>query len=85
MQREQIQELLKRRPFQPFRVHLTDGRACDVSYPGITLLSQYSLTIGFPEPDDPDPDPVYDRTEMVQLSQISRVGILPAEVTPDAR
>jgi hypothetical protein len=83
MQREKIQELLKRRPFQPFRVHLTDGRAFDVRYPGITLLSQYSLTIGFPEPDDPDP--VYDRTEMVQLSQISRVEILPAEVTPDAR
>jgi hypothetical protein len=85
MKREPLEELLKRRPFQPFRIHLSDGRTFDVRFPGITLLSQYSLTIGYPAADDPDPEPAYERTEWVLLSLIDRVEMLPAEVAPGTR
>jgi hypothetical protein len=84
MQREQLQELLKRRPFHPFRLHLTDGRAFDVRYPRLTLLGQNSLMIGYPAPNDTDPDPPYDRTEWALLPLITRLEMLPAEFTPKA-
>ncbi|HXG10598.1 MAG TPA: hypothetical protein VNK04_12625 [Gemmataceae bacterium] len=71
MLREQLYDLLHRRPFQPFRVHLKDGRVFEIHYPEINLLGQSFIEIGIPEPDNPDP--FAERTVFVLLSQIQQV------------
>jgi hypothetical protein len=70
MEREELSRLLRQRPFQPFRVVLTDGRTFDVRYPEMNLLARLFIKIGIPEP---GPSPICDHTEFVPLSQIVRV------------
>ncbi len=80
MKQEELRELLKRRPFQPFRVHLTDGRSYEIRYPEINLLGQTFIDIGIPVPNDPDP--FCDHTVIVPLSLIRHIELLPEESIP---
>src|SRR5262249_21618929 len=72
MQREVVREWLKREPFQPFRVHLSDGRSYDIRYPRMNLLAQAFIKIGIPEPNSTDPL-ICDHTEYVRLDEIVRL------------
>jgi hypothetical protein len=76
MEREELRLLLRREPFEPFRVYLTDGRTHDVLYPNMHILGQIHMTIGFPEPNVADP--YCDHTVSVMLSDIARAEIVPA-------
>jgi hypothetical protein len=80
VQRDLVREWLKRRPFQPFRLHLTDGRNFDIYYPRMNLLGQTFLKVGIPESSGTDPL-ICDHTEYVRLEQIARLEPLG---TPDA-
>lgn len=82
MQREKLHDLLRQRPFLPFCVYLQDGRVYEIHYPEINLLWESHITIGIPVPNDPDP--VYDYTVLVPLSQIARVELLPVPAPPAA-
>lgn len=55
MRQEDLRQFLRQQPFQPFRVTLTDGRTYDVRHPELVAIGRYSLIIGFPSPDDPEP------------------------------
>jgi len=77
MQRTELHEWLKRRPFQPFRVHLADGRTFDIYRPRTNLLGQTFIKIGIPDPDDPGPLSC-DHTEYVPLAQITQLEPLTA-------
>lgn len=81
MQRETLREWLKREPFQPFRVHVADGRSYDVRHPRTNLLAQTFIKIGIPEPGSTDPWSC-DHTEYVALAEITRVEPLSA-VSPN--
>jgi hypothetical protein len=37
---EELRHLLRQRPFQPFRVHLTNGKVLDVVCPEISLIGE---------------------------------------------
>jgi hypothetical protein len=76
MDHAELQRLLRQRPFQPFRVVVSDGRTYDVRYPEMNLLARGFIKIGIPEP---GPNPLCDHTEFVWLSQIARVE--PLETT----
>ena len=78
MDREAMREWLKRRPFQPFRVYVADGRIYDVRHPRTNLLAYTYINIGVPAPDLPAS--VCDHTEYVALKDITRVEPLPASV-----
>jgi len=71
---EEIRELLRKRPFQPFRVHLTDGRSFTIEYPIINAVIETCMTIGIPTPNDPDP--LAERRIYVDLNRIERVAVL---------
>ena len=77
MQRETLREWLKREPFQPFRVYLTDGRTFDIHHPRANLLAQTFIKIGIPEPGSTNPR-ICDYTEYVPLAQIARLEPLPS-------
>jgi hypothetical protein len=80
MQRETLREWLKRQPFQPFRVHLTDGRRFDVLYPRMNLLAQTFIKIGIPAPDIPS-EIVCDHTEYMRLDEITSIEPLAADTS----
>ncbi len=79
MEREQLQHLLRQKPFQPFRVFLRDGRTFDIRYPRMNLLARTYVNIGIPEAGTPLP--LCDHTEFVRLSEIARVEMLSSEAS----
>lgn len=48
MDRQTIQELLHRRPFEPFEVHLSSGEVHQVHNPEFAVLLRSNLFIGYP-------------------------------------
>jgi hypothetical protein len=74
--REQLEQFLRRRPFQPFRVHVLDGRTFDIRYPELNLLGPSYLSIGIPAADEPEL--FADRVSTFGLTHITKVEPLPA-------
>jgi len=71
MIREQLQTLLRRRPFRPFRIYVADGRTFDVRYPRMNLLADTYINIGVPESEAAFP--ICDHTEYVPFKLIERI------------
>jgi hypothetical protein len=75
-----IVEALRRRPFVPFRLHLSDGTVYEIRHPELVMVGLGSLVVGFPSGDEPDP--LYERYTTVALSHI--VGLEPMQVDSPA-
>jgi hypothetical protein len=78
--RQEIERLLKAKPFVPFRVYMKDGRHYDVvRYPGQTLVTDWGLHIGV----DPESEDIwiYDRVVDCAYSHMDRVEPLEAART----
>lgn len=45
MQAEEIRTHLRKKPFQPFRVHLSEGTSFEVPHPELALLNQREIAI----------------------------------------
>lgn len=72
---EEVSEALKVRPFQPFRLHPTDGAAFDVRHPEAILPTRRVVVLGV----GGDPaSGVFDRA--IQISLLHIVRIEPLEV-----
>ena len=52
----EIQEHVRKRPFAPFRVFLSDGSAHDVRHPEFILVMQREIIIGLPTHGDEIPE-----------------------------
>jgi len=74
MRTEDLTEFVRRRPFQPFRITLTDGRTFDVHHPELMMVGRSSAVIGVPRPGDANP--VYDRAVTVSLVHIMQIEAL---------
>jgi len=46
--REQILRLLRQRPFQPFRLHLSSGITHEVRHPELAMVSPSYIVVGVP-------------------------------------
>jgi hypothetical protein len=79
MSHEEMQRLLRQKPFQPFSVFVNDGRVSDVRHPRMNLLFPTFIKIGIPAPDLTPP--VCDHTEFVRLTDITRVEMLPPQMS----
>jgi hypothetical protein len=73
--RQQLMELNSKRPLEPFRIHLTDGRPFDVRYPNMLLVMNTYLSIGIPEVNVLDP--LVDHFVDVELPAVKGIEILP--------
>lgn len=49
---EQLRELHQKRPFEPFEIHLADGRTLTVEHPELIARSASGRTIAVARPDD---------------------------------
>lgn len=48
MRRDDLNEYLKRQPFQPFRLYLSTGAFVDIRQPELAHLRHSTLSIGLP-------------------------------------
>ncbi|MBN2578873.1 MAG: hypothetical protein JXB10_07775 [Pirellulales bacterium] len=77
MRSEDIREFLQHKPFQPFRITLTDGQTYEVRHPELAMVGRSTVAIGLPAPTEPNP--VYDRLVTVSLLHVMQVE--PCEVS----
>ena len=52
----ELQEALRREPFQPFRLHLTTGQSFDIRHQEFAALTRTSVFVGQASGDDEIPD-----------------------------
>jgi len=72
---QELLRYLQRRPFEPFRVHLTDGVTYDVRHPEMVLPATLTAEIGLPA----DPAvPIAERIVTVSLVHMVRLEPLGA-------
>ena len=66
----ELLKLLLRKPFVPFRIHMSDGTVYEIKHPDLVLVGLASATVGFPAASDPR---LYDRSEIIALRHIVRL------------
>jgi len=71
MRPDDIRNFLNKRPFQPFRITLTDGRSYEVRHPELAMVGRSVVAIGVPAPDESEP--VFDRLVTVSLIHIMQI------------
>ena len=54
MRPEDVREFLRRQPFRPFRLTLTDGRTYDVMHPELAMVGRSWVEVGLARPGDPE-------------------------------
>jgi hypothetical protein len=62
---------LRRRPFEPFLLHVTDGTIYEVRHPELVMLSVTSAVVGVPAKGGAPPQ--IERCEIVDLRHIGRL------------
>ena len=50
MRIEDVEELVRRRPFEPFRICMTDGRTYDIAHPELCLPGRNKVHVAVPDP-----------------------------------
>ncbi len=71
MRPDDIRDFLQKRPFQPFRLTLTDGRTYEVRHPELAMVGRSIVAIGVPAANDPRP--VFDRLVTVSLLHVMQI------------
>src|SRR5438552_1933556 len=74
MRAEDLLEMLRRRPFVPFRIHMTDGQTSNIVHPEAVLVLRSRAIIGL-RPDSTTDIP--DLSEQIALIQIVRTSEIP--------
>jgi hypothetical protein len=59
---DDVRARLNRRPFQPFRIHLTDRMVFDIRHPELAAVTNTTVVIGIPSPMSPTPGTEYNVT-----------------------
>ena len=72
---------LRRQPFEPVRLQITDGTHYDILHPELCMVGMASVVIGIP----PDPSsPLYEHTVKIDCRHIVKQIPLPAKPPPTA-
>jgi len=66
---QDFEKLLKARPFQPFRVHLSSGVTHEVRHPEMAFLMRTKLMLGL----DPDKTGYPDDWTMISLLHVTSI------------
>jgi hypothetical protein len=71
MRYDDIRAALKCRPFEPFRIVLSDGQTYVIRHPDLVFLTtRGGAVIGFPDPQNPE---AAERYDLVGLEHIVRL------------
>lgn len=66
----ELLQMLRTRPFSPFRIYLNDGALYEIRHPELVMVSVASAIVAFPDPDHPGH---YRSWEIVDLRHIVRL------------
>ena len=80
MRPEDVREFLRRQPFRPFRLTLTDGRTYDVMHPELAMVGRSWVQVGLARPGDPEN--IAERLNSVSLLHIMQIEPLESVVPP---
>jgi hypothetical protein len=78
MSQHDVIEMLTKRPFQTFRIHVSDGTVYEIRHPEMMMVGRTRALIFFPPKDLPLP--ALDRYEAVALVHITHLE--PIETSP---
>jgi hypothetical protein len=83
MSPQELEDAVRRRPFVPFRITLTEGSTYDVRHPELCMVGRRSAIIGIVAPGRPDQR--FDRSATIDLLHIVKLETvdLPAPRAPD--
>jgi hypothetical protein len=76
---DELLRAARRRPFEPFRIHVSDGAAYDISHPDMILPGQRSLVVGLPG----DPQRPYEQFVTIALLHVTRLEPLVSPASGD--
>ena len=74
MRPEDIIELLRARPFRPFRVRLSDGQQFEVRHPELAMVGRSQIIIG--TPDAQGPEGTFERTVNCALLHVTTTEVI---------
>ena len=74
MRPDDVLQLLRSKPFQPFRISLSDGNQYEVRHPDNAIVSRSTVLVGVPGPRGPD-GPA-ERVVTCALMHITRMEVL---------
>ena len=77
MRPEDILEILRSRPFEPFRFYLSDGAVYEIRHPDMAIVQRSKVTVAVPGPAGPDAPA--ERTVNCALIHITRTELLNGE------
>jgi len=69
----EVKEHLERRPFVPFRIHVSDGSSVDVPHPEFVLVTKWALHVAEPTRADELPERVT-RIAVGHVTRIEEIG-----------
>ena len=75
-----VLDYVRRRPFRPFRLTLTDGRTYEVHHPELAMVGLSIVVIGVPAPNSTDV--LFQRAVTVDLAHIMEAEHLPVAASP---
>jgi hypothetical protein len=64
MRQEDLGDLLRRQPFLPLRLHITNGVVFEIRHPDMARVGRSSLTLALP------PEPLEERFAVISLLHI---------------
>jgi len=71
MSPQDLWDQLRKQPFEPFRIWLSDGTLYEIQHPELVMVGRTSAIVGVSE--ERRGPPVYDRVTTVALSHIVRM------------
>lgn len=79
MRPDDIIRVLRRRPFEPFRLNITDGTISEIRHPESAIVDRSTVTLGLPVANQPE----FVAVVMISLLHITRLELLsPTELMP---
>jgi hypothetical protein len=70
MRPDELLEELRRQPFEPFRMYLTDGTANEIRHPELVMVGRGKVLVGTPAVGQPG---IFERYDAVALLHIVRL------------
>jgi hypothetical protein len=80
MRWEEVRDALRRTPYTPFRLFVSDGSSYDVRHPELCVPGRRSAFLGFPTTETAEP--LFDRFAIVDLAHITRLEPLAPAPAP---
>jgi hypothetical protein len=71
MDPENLLELVRHRPFEPFRLIVTDGKSYDVRHPETILVTRRTIFVSVPRQNQEQPP--FDRVDVVSSLHVTRL------------